>query len=78
MKSILKVIFNFIKTIINKIIYNNKINTLLDVQKELETDIMDSKDKVEDLKDKLEEDVEMKDAKEAEDFIKNFINKGRK
>jgi predicted ribonuclease toxin of YeeF-YezG toxin-antitoxin module len=77
-KSILKVIFNFIKTIINKIIYNNKINTLLDVQKELETDIMDSKDKVEDLKDKLEEDVEMKDAKEAEDFIKNFINKGRK
>ncbi len=78
MKSILKVIFNFIKTIINKIIYNNKINTLLDVQKELEKDIINSKEKVEDLKDKLKEDVEMKDAKEAEDFIKNFINKGRK
>tara|TARA_Y100000034_G_scaffold36485_1_gene44914 strand:+ start:1619 stop:1855 length:237 start_codon:yes stop_codon:yes gene_type:complete len=77
-KSILKVIFNFIKTIINKIIYNNKINTLLDVQKELEKDIINSKEKVEDLKDKLKEDVEMKDAKEAEDFIKNFINKGRK
>ena len=78
MNIILKAIINFIKDIIGKIAYNRQISTLEDKQKDLEADIVDSKDKVKDLKEKLKEVPKEKNAKEAADFVKNFINKGRK
>lgn len=78
MNIILKAILNFIKSIIGKIAYNRQMSALEDVQKNLEQDILDSKTKANNLRKKLKEVPKDKNAKEASDFVKNFINKGRK
>ena len=78
MNIILKAILNFIKSIIGKIAYNRQMSALEDVQKNLEQDILDSKTKAKNLRKKLKEVPKDKNAKEASDFVKNFINKGRK
>tara|TARA_Y100001938_G_C8088584_1_gene433635 strand:- start:1474 stop:1710 length:237 start_codon:yes stop_codon:yes gene_type:complete len=75
---ILKAVINIIKTIISKIVYNKKISSLETKQKELESAISSSKEKTKKLKEKLKEVPKEKDAKDASDFVKNFINKGRK
>ena len=78
MNIIIKAILNFIKSIISKIAYNRKISALEDKQQQLEKDVDNSKVKVKELKEKLKEVPKEKNAKEAADFVKNFINKGRK
>ncbi len=78
MNIILKAIINFIKDIIGKLAYKKQINTLVQKQKSLEKDIVSSKTKTNELKKKLKEVPKEKNAKEAADFVKNFIDKGRK
>ena len=78
MNVILKAIINFIKDIISKIAYNRQISVLEDKQEELEKDILNSKEKAKDLEEKLKEVPKEKNAKDAANFVKDFINKGRK
>jgi hypothetical protein len=75
---ILKAIINFIKDIIGKLAYKKQISTLVEKQQKLEKEIVNSKSKANDLKQKLKEIPKEKNAKDAADFVKNFINKGRK
>ena len=78
MNIILKAILNFIKSIISKIAYNKQISVLENKQEQLEKDIINSKNKAKELKETLKEVPKEKNAKDAADFVKNFINKGRK
>ena len=78
MNIILKAIINFIKDIIGKLAYKKQISTLVEKQQKLEKEIVNSKSKANDLKQKLKEIPKEKNAKDAADFVKNFINKGRK
>ena len=78
MNIILKAIINFIKDIIGKLAYKKQISTLVEKQQKLEKEIVNSKSKANDLKQKLKEIPKDKNAKDAADFVNNFINKGRK
>lgn len=77
MNPILKAVINIIKTIISKIVYNKKISALEDKQQIIEEKIVDSKEKAKKLKKKLGTTAppKEKNAKEAADYIKNFIEK---
>ena len=73
MNIILKAIINFIKDIIGKMAYNKQISDLKHQETILKEKVNDSKEKAKSLKDKLKEKPESKDAKDAKQFLKNFL-----
>ena len=73
MNIILKAIINFIKDIIGKIAYNRQIASLEAQEDILKNKVKDSKEKTKHLKDKLKEKPVSKDAKDAKQFLKDFL-----
>ena len=73
MNIILKAIINFIKDIIGKIAYNKQISDLKQKETILKEKVNDSKQKAKNLKDKLKEKPVSRDAKDAKQFLKDFL-----
>ena len=73
MNIILKAIINFIKAIIGKMAYNKQISDLKKKEDILKDKVKESKQKAKSLKDKLKQKPVSKDAKDAKQFLKDFL-----